>query len=152
MYCSNCGKEIKETDKFCTECGLKVERKENNKVETTVVVGENAVKPNQENLEKAKSLCIISLICMYGLGFVGVLVRDSAPLLVNILALGPLAAWVLVIVARVKYKESKFAKILLIVYIVQTVLIIIFYAIMLITCFHLLSNCDMPGVIYNLLW
>ncbi len=119
MYCIKCGKEINENDKFCNSCGQKIGEETN----TTKEI----VKPkemSEEDNKNANLLCIISLILMYGASFG---IRYTSSLVTNnvgirsilnlISSLCPLASIALMIVARVKYPSSKFAKVLMWLYI-----------------------------------
>jgi hypothetical protein len=52
-----------------------------------------------------------------------------------------LASWILVIVARVKYKQSTFPKVLLIIYIVAAALKLILALVLIIAFFQVVSAC-----------
>ena len=151
MNCPNCGKELNEDAKFCPDCGSKIDKKTKKKEEKKEVVETTPVeKQYWKGMPNDKFLCIISLICMYGTSIVGALlawIGRAAPILdgltsilTSLLGLGPIAAWVLVIYAKVHYKESKFAKVLLIIYIVQTVLAIIGIIILILACVSVVDN------------
>lgn len=57
-----------------------------------------------------------------------------------------IAAWVLMIVARVKYRNSRFAKVLMWVYIGLLVAAIIAVIILVATCINALNNCNCSGM------
>lgn len=57
-----------------------------------------------------------------------------------------IAAWVLMIIARVKYKKSVFAKVLMWVYIGMLVAAIILVIVLVATCINALNNCDCSGM------
>ncbi|MBR1650026.1 MAG: hypothetical protein IJ691_02585 [Lachnospiraceae bacterium] len=57
-----------------------------------------------------------------------------------------IAAWVLMIIARVKYKKSVFAKVLMWVYIGLLVAAIIAVIILVATCINALNNCNCSGM------
>lgn len=130
MFCSKCGKELKETDKFCNNCGTVIDNTQTNqnKEEKQIISG----------TDNATVFCIISLILMHGLP----LITWFIPYLKYISGIGPLAGLVLLIYTRIKYPESKFAKILLIVEIVLFALGILAVVIMIIACGSMLSSCS----------
>ena len=165
MYCTNCGKELKESDQYCPECGLKVENKKEGKKKATKVV-DNITEEKQyvSGMKNDTLLCVISLVCMYGMGLINLAllaISNALPsvegfisFLRGLSGLGPIAAWVLVIYARVHYKDSKFAKTLLIIYIIQAALVIVGVILLIATCANILHDCNSSsfGVIFNLLW
>lgn len=110
-----------------------------------------------ERRKKANILCIISLVCQFAPEiisgvFSGILqsVDDFAsnsslePLAyVSSMIVGGtyIASWVLMIIARVKYKESKFAKVLMWVYIGILAASIIAIILVVAMCAYLLKDC-----------
>lgn len=78
--------------------------------------------------QKADRLCILSLICYFGTSVVAVLAEllEDIPLIGSLVGLVaimmPPAAIVLMIIARVKYRQSKFAKVLMWLYIILAIL------------------------------
>ena len=166
MYCINCGRELKDNEKFCPECGLKVETNQKETVKAEKVTKNTKVESEEKQYVKGMKndtlLCIISLICMYGTGLIAIIltaigrmvpfIEPITTLVQGFLVLGPLAAWILVIYTKVHYKDSRFAKILLIIYIVQLVLAIIAIILIIATCANIHRDCGSIGVIYNLLW
>ena len=55
------------------------------------------------------------------------------------------AAWVLVIVARAKFRENRFAKILLWVYIAMAITVAVILIAIIAYCVYTCSTCYMPG-------
>ena len=120
-------------------------------------------------MDNATFFCVLSLICMYGSGILLAILTiisknfSSLEFITNILSgivgLAPIAAWVLVIYARVHYKESTFPKVLLIIYIIQLVISIIFFIFAVLLCIyefndcvHSFRNCGDIGALMYLLW
>ncbi|MCR4669713.1 MAG: hypothetical protein K5643_00825 [Saccharofermentans sp.] len=118
--------------------------------------------PAQEDPErrkkKANTLCFISLglqilpfilagLCVAGLNMSEFQTKDSSNSLITIILSmmesSNIASWVLMIIARVKYKESVFAKVLMWVYIALIALYIIAVVAFIAWC---VSSCSgMPG-------
>lgn len=156
MKCKNCGIEITEDCKFCTNCGTPVEEVQNTTPSTQTVEDnrieiQNAVNINTsvEDDKKANKLCIISLVLKYvpsiiiG-GVYGASVDSSnsiANALTLLLGLGPLAALILMIYVRVKYPKNTFGKVLMWLYIIEIVFSLIALVIIMITCAGILNSC-----------
>lgn len=133
--CSKCGSELPEVGNFCIECGEKfrdeVEVQKVNEVNNNAVSSEVVSTTTADNIDEKNSsfLCAVSLILMY-LGFPVVLViANFFPSSFNsffaLLGLiSPLVAFVLMVIARIKYPKSTFAKILMIVYLIQLALVL----------------------------
>ena len=149
MKCSKCGKELNEEQKFCDNCGQKVEEvKEKTEKEKEEIKEEKEVIVEQVKQEKKivsfmendQFFCTLSLILYFGSGIIETLIAalaESIPSMRSLMALVglcPLAAYALCIYARIKYPNSKFAKILLIVYIVLFVLGILALVLILVLC------------------
>ncbi len=121
MKCEKCGNDINPNEKFCTNCGNPVPVVEQPTPE--VVTSPVPVDTN----EQANRLCIISLILYFGssliAGIINFVIGDSglSNAITSLAALGPLAGIILMIVAKVKYPDNKFAKVLMWVYIGLTV-------------------------------
>ena len=139
MYCEKCGEKIKEGNSFCTNYGTpkkiinKVEEKEENKVEVTptVVVVNNS---QEEDNKKANLLCTISVL-LYFVGplaifiialFSSLISRSLGSIISALSGATRIAAIVLMIVARVKYPNNTFAKVLMWIYIGLAILAAIF--------------------------
>ncbi len=168
MKCSKCGYEINEGDKFCRECGQVVESttpekevkektknveepkeevKEEVKTEVTTVTNKPEEKRIVSSMANDTFFCLCSIICYIACPLLTGLFAyldtksDVFSPFVRIPMLLPFAAYGLAIYAKVKYPESKFAKILLIIYIVLFVLGIILMIIAVIACAIFLRDC-----------
>ena len=82
MICKNCGKEVRENDMFCTECGTKIEQADNiqtNKIDqnvvqsTTINSGSVAVKKKYPT----KLVVIIVIIALIGIVVLSIASGDS---------------------------------------------------------------------------
>ena len=149
MKCSKCGHEINKEDKFCRECGqvvenntpIKEEKKEEVKVEVTT-----PTKPASSK-DEATTLCVYSIICYVATPILTIIFQylgerySFFALFSRVTMLLPFVAYGLAIYAKVKYPESKFAKVLLIVYIVLFVLAIVLMIVAVIACAVFLKNC-----------
>ncbi|MGN1421691.1 MAG: zinc ribbon domain-containing protein [Eubacterium sp.] len=73
MICKNCGKELKETDKFCSKCGTEVELKTN----------ENNMPTDAKNIDtQKKGICdiivpVIIVAIILIIGFAGAMFIDA---------------------------------------------------------------------------
>ena len=111
-----------------------------------------------ERRKKANILCIISLVCQFApevlAGIFSGIVESIDDLSSNS-SLEPLtyvsstivfatyvASWVLMIIARVKYKESKFAKVLMWVYIGILAASVIAIILVIAMCAYMLKDCQ----------
>ncbi len=153
MYCSNCGKEIKEDEKFCQNCGKEIVRDENVK-EEVVLEAERVDEVNNnveadQNLEKQKEefdnsqanlLCTISVILTYGVGIICCI--PGLSILAEITPFCSLAGLVLMIVARVKYPKNIFAKVLMWLYIATVIIYIVLMVAIIIACGIACANFD----------
>ena len=141
---------------------LKMENRilENNPLQPETVTNEIPAKPQDDTAarkSKANLLCYISLslfiatillftgTCLffilfdYDIGHFGMQITSI---------LGSFsyeASWVLVIVARAKYRENKFAKKLLIIYIAITVTAAVILIAYIAYCLYTCATCYMPG-------
>ena len=111
-----------------------------------------------ERRKKATILCIISLVCQFAPEIIsGVFsgVLNSLDELTSNSSLEPItyafslltggtyiASWVLMIIARVKYKESKFAKVLMWVYIGILAASVIAIILVIAMCAYMLKDCQ----------
>lgn len=155
MKCSKCGKELSEGDKFCRECGQVVgeEPKTESITETKgkVEIKKEEVKSTPAPVTPVKDnsalLCGLSLACFFGGPILLAIIiaifgeGDYFVIIERMLFLLPLIAYGLCIYARIKYPQSTFAKVLLIVYIVLFVAAIFLLIIFLVACFSLIENC-----------
>ncbi len=160
MYCSNCGKELLEGAKFCPYCSSIQENNQNQ-----VFIPQSEINDKQEVITEppvdnhsANLLCTISLILYFGgpittfmlylVMAVGYSTTESLGIFGNVLSLmtllssmSGLAAYVLMIIARVKYPKSKYAKVVMWIYIVLFILGIIAFAALAIYCGWYIGNC-----------
>ena len=166
MKCSKCGHELKENDKFCTECGEVVNKEEVKEEKETKKEDVKTEKVQTEEKRIISSMgndtfyCVLSMICFFGgpiiSGLIAYLSKGVANQLEALIGILPLAGLALCIYAKIKYPQSKFAKVLLIVYIVLIVLAIIAIVVALIACVLACRSCadswGSMGNIFNSLW
>jgi hypothetical protein len=154
MKCNKCGKELKENDKFCPECGQVVnEIKEEVKEE----IKKEEVKPQEPVIEEKRIVsgmkndtffCVLSLIFYIGgpaLSKLFLMFKSYSSIfetIANITRLFPLIGFGLVIYAKVKYPKSKFAKTLLIIYIILFAIAIVYIIIVVVACYLILKDCS----------
>ena len=125
MKCNRCGEPLLTEDRFCTNCGTPIPTQP--QMQTVQVNPNNMNNALADDNKKANTLCIISILCYMVIPvivgaltiFLSALTNDSSftSLLSMISAPSRIAAFVLVIIARAKYPNNKFAKILMWVYI-----------------------------------
>ena len=133
--CANCGKEVSVENRYCPHCGGDLS------ITNTPVIETEADK------KKGNMLCIGSLICLLfpvTIAIIGVIIssltNQSTDLLIILNALYIISfplfvvGLILMIVAKVKYPKSKFAKVLMWFYIIIIGLIILLYIFFLATC------------------
>ena len=155
MFCTNCGEKIENGDKFCIKCGTPVVHTEelqnlvqqSNKTVINNNISENSM--SEEDKKNANILCIISLICTYGSGLFPLLTTlnnsESESMFSSVFSMGPLIGLVLMIIARIKYPKSTFAKILMWVYIVNIIILIIGMIVLMIACYSMIQSCKGMG-------
>ena len=108
---------------------------------------------DKEQNKKANILCFISLGCMFGLPTLLVLIDRiilhfdlQNELIVTcfsaLSALSVLAAYVLMIIVRVKYRKSRFGFALMIIYIVLTALSVLVTVLLFILCSASIEACS----------
>lgn len=121
--------------------------------ETDIMENQQFQQPPQQNNSKGGLiLCIISLICMFGVPSIGGLITnisssgdissftDNLNTAYSLCTGGScIAAWVLAIIARVKYKNT-FSKVLIIVYSIVTVLFILAIVLIVMACASCVSS------------
>lgn len=116
----------------------------------------NEISP--EDNYKANIYCIISLVCMFVVpitssiffaatdaistvntsdGSGSIITRLSSALV----GLAHLAAWVLMIIVRVRYPKNKFGLVLMIVYLVLLALIVVAVVVLIVSCIQCLQSC-----------
>ena len=155
MFCNNCGNQINPGEGFCTKCGTAVQS-------ATPQATNNNITVNQEENKKANMLCVISLILKYGVGvIVGIIYGIMGGLtsvsttsystsssigvlgtaLSGLASISSLAAFVIMIVVRVKYPKNTFGKVLMWIYIAELILAIIGLVIIIASCAYLIQSC-----------
>ena len=158
MFCTECGKKLTKNNKFCPNCGKEVEVKE--AIVETPVVEEKPVVNEDKNNHTANVLCTISVCLYFGMPFVSFILycitggimsygddytsalASFFSSIVGILSsLSTLAAYVLMIVARVKCPKNTFGKVLMWVYIALFVMGIVTAILLMVTCVGLLAAC-----------
>ena len=118
----------------------------------------------QDERHKANTLCLISLLCHFVVPCVSVFLlgavsgmfssgdisstkepmAEFASGLASIVSGGSyIASWVLMIIARVKYKRSVFAKVIMWIYIVLLILSVVALILLIGACIHIVRTC--PG-------
>lgn len=165
MKCKKCGEELRSDAKFCYECGQKVDietnaqeiKEEVNNIKP-VVLNENKEKRIVSSIKNDTFFCLLSIACYFGGPILqvlfGYLSEISKIFLVftRVITLLPFIAYALAIYAKVKYPESKFAKILLIVYLVLFILGLIAIVIIIVSCAYMAQDCSSMGIIFNSLF
>ena len=159
MLCPKCKAQIEEDSNFCTNCGAVIERKDE-VIQTNEENKNSEVKPQtpitinneQEDNNKANILCFISLALKYipsiltGI-FYGITdnLKNTNNPIISLLGVGPLIAFVLMIVVRVKYPKNKFGKVLMWIYIVELIISLILIIVIVIACAKILNDCGQSG-------
>ena len=157
MYCRKCGEKIPTKSKFCPSCG---DSQEDSIVEEKPVVEETPVVDEKTNNHLANVLCTISLCLYFGMPLVSFMIYiftfglsfndDSAvsaigTFFTSIMSLlssvATLAAYVLMIVARVKCPKSTYAKVVMWLYIALFVMGLITLVVIMVTCAGILAEC-----------
>ena len=127
MFCGNCGNRLNDTDLYCPNCGHQ------NIVNNKVIVSNS-----NDGDSRANTLCVISLILTYFISIPFGILEAISPSLKHafdgIIGLGPIVGFILMIIARVKYPNSKFAKVLMWIYIISIIVWIILTILVLIAC------------------
>lgn len=68
MNCKNCGRELKETDTFCSKCGYAVQSQIPQKESTSTVTSESSsVNSNNKRIYNAVSLVVFIILLLIGL-------------------------------------------------------------------------------------
>lgn len=158
MFCSNCGTQVGDSEKFCKVCGTPVNVQAATPVMQQTPVNQQPVSeqpvPVQkrgrtygpQERRKANRLCIISLILGVVIPLAACIIFGVAEntgfipsyYLITMVSLLPSASMIagiaLMIVVRVKYSKSKFGLILMIIYCAYVVIGLIFFVIALSSC------------------
>ena len=145
MFCSNCGNKLNENDQFCNKCGQAILKNKGVMVNNA----NNSTNINNDDEKKANILSAISLIVGFGMDAVITILATFLPKARDVLrSFGitgslPILGLVIMIVARVKYPNNKFAKIVMWIYIVGFVITIVAILAIFATC---ITSCkDFPA-------
>lgn len=171
MFCGKCGKELISGAKFCQYCGSTQDLQENQvdlpaktEVASYIETNNNIEKPVDNH--QANVLCTISLLLYFVLPIFSIVIayimavfkEDMSPvvslvfnLMLSVSSMGRLAAYVLMIIARVKYPTSKYAKVVMWIYIILLVIELIVAAILIIACGFAIGSCigGLKGLSYD---
>lgn len=165
MFCRNCGEKLEDGDRFCIKCGTPIvqqheigniiqeENNSNNQLNqlNAAVVNNKVIDNNmsEEDKKNANMLCIISLILTYGSGIFPIFSvlenPDSNNIFSILCSMGPLIGLVLMIIARIKYPNSKFAKVVMWIYIINIIIMMIGLLLLIITCYAAIQSCSGMG-------
>ncbi len=153
MFCSNCGAQVGDNDKFCKACGTPV----NSQSETgsagngsSFPVESKSVSDKDKDLRKKKGtiLAIISMAILFGLSAIVIplaetRVLDDQPVIGLITAFvyvaAVITAYVMMIVSLVKYRNV-LAKVMIVIYIIILVVTLILGAVLMVSIFVDCSN------------
>lgn len=95
-----------------------------------------------EEKKAADKLCIISLCLMYGFNILSYIIAQSgSSAFYSISGIATIAAFIMMIVVRVKYPKNKFGKILMIIYLIQLAIGILAFLALMIMCQSCLHDC-----------
>lgn len=157
MFCEKCGNKLTPGDSFCTQCGAPISE------QNVQVITQPKTMEDPEEKKKANMLCTISLILKYGMGLItgvvaGVMsaignpssssysvIASANTVLASLTGIAGLAAFVIMIVVRVKYPKNTFGKVIMWIYIVELILSILAAIILIVACASALSACGRMG-------
>lgn len=158
MFCSNCGTQVGDTEKFCKVCGKPLNVQAAMPVMQQEPVNQQPVSEQQvpapkrgrtygpQEQKKATKLCVISLILGVVIPLAACIIMGVAEnlgtipnyYLITMFSFIPSAAMIagiaLMIVVRIKYSKSKFGLVLMIIYCVYVAVALIFLIIALSSC------------------
>ena len=158
MKCPNCYSELKETDQYCGNCGIKVNVKNttgyqqdfveetksiqtNNYQQKSTEDDENIPKVKQDYFENPEHLTAIAAILFFVVPVISAAFAQTkflSGIATGIFAGSPLAAIVLLIYTRIKFPEHRGSKILFIVVIILTILSVLVVGLLFAIFFKLL--------------
>lgn len=118
MKCSKCGAEIVEGDIFCTGCGMPLGKTNN------AAIYQDPTSRIDEK-KKANNLCILSLLLYFASPivltmldiFFSIIIKEATVVFSLLILMARIAGIVIMVVARIKYPNSTFAKVLMWIYI-----------------------------------
>ena len=151
MFCTNCGTQIEKDDRFCINCGKPVTTSITSNI---IEEGHSKMEVKQikkeEDDKKANILCILSLLFTYGLNIFPILsyrnnYNTGSRFLSGFSGLFPLIGLVLMIIARVKYPNNKFAKVVMWIYIISLLGMVLLFIVVMIACYSIISSCRGMG-------
>ena len=121
MFCIKCGSQVNDNDKYCLHCGAPQVKEEIQPSSVNV----QSVQPQPEENHLADVLCTISLLLYFAVpGVLSTLASAFSEVTIVSMAFGildllsVLAAYILMIIARVKCPTSNYAKVVMWIYIV----------------------------------
>ncbi len=133
MYCRNCGTKNLESDHYCRNCGNDLSKNE-------------LVNNNKEVSRKGgNTLALIAMICFFflpvlsyqGIKFIVQKNMDLEFILILLewtMIISPMLSLVLIVIARIKYPQNGFSKLVLILMILTIIGFIIFLAMLIKSC------------------
>ena len=139
MFCEKCGKEVKKDNRYCWNCGSVLDKQKVENASHISTENNQSMQSKQEN-KIANLLCILSLIFGFGSGIIEIffldLIKNESIVntINNIIGIFPLIGLVLMIVARVKYPKSIFAKVLMWIYIIVISLCVTAFIVIAMAC------------------
>lgn len=166
-YCSKCGKQLDDNDKFCTECGEQLVKNEIPVAYSqTQQVNSTTIYPNGETEEERKegnklgiiSLClyfgapVVSFILSLIVGFIAGVTKTTTysispltTLIGSLSGIAGLAAYVVMIVGRIKYPKNTLCKVVMWIYIVLLILCILAFILLIAFCYITCITTDLSG-------
>jgi len=141
---NNMNNSVENNNSFYDNCGSY----ENNGQILNDISGNSNIDDNK----KANKLCVWALLCYFVFSplFRVLLIFPFMDSILGVFCssfsfMSSLAAYVLVIIARVKFPDNKFAKILMWIFILLFILSIILFAVMMISCAIACNQTDFSG-------
>ena len=164
-YCNNCGQKLDADTKFCTECGLPVADQISTQTYSYTQPEPTKAKDVETPEEKkaGNTLGIISLCLYFGSPLISFLVNMFtgfsygltktgstaysyvSTIIGAITGLSGLAAYVLMIVGRVKYPKNTLCKVVMWIYIGFLILGILSFIILVAVCYVTCSTMNTSG-------
>lgn len=138
-FCSKCGKENTNNNSFCSKCGNKLD---NSEIEDIKV--DNSNDNTNINDKKGNTYALLSLLLFYVTNIISIIIKFILPenvynIVSAILSIGPLAGIVVLIIGRVNFPNNKFLKVVMWLFIVTSIIVVVYYIIAMIMCANLVS-------------